>query len=175
MSQENLTSSIRGKIIPAILLANLPPLIFSFMNLNYNTLFTCMLPTKEWRGFAHKRQTLQVSSPLNQQRSTYWLQLPYTYSVPPMLASSIFQWLVSLSFFLVRIAMISDRDTSLGSGGDDNVVAVTENVTMTCGHSIIAIITGMIFGATLNIMVLLNRCKADMPLAAYSSAAISAA
>lgn len=55
-----------------------------------------------------------------------------------MLASSFFHWLISLSFLLVRIVMMNDRDTNLGGGGDDDDLG-SESVTVTCEHSIIAI------------------------------------
>ena len=39
---------VSGKLIPAILLANLSQALFSFLYLTYNVLFTSMLLAEEW-------------------------------------------------------------------------------------------------------------------------------
>lgn len=51
--------------------------------------FTSMLTAAEWAQFAVTRKALRVSRPRRGQRSTYWLQLPWKYSLP-LLAVSIF-------------------------------------------------------------------------------------
>ena len=90
-------------ILQTILLANLPQTILSFLYLTYNSLFTCMLQGHEWSLFSHHHRTLRVTSPRPGQRSTYWLQLPYTYAIPLMTLSSLLHWLTSQSIFLVRV------------------------------------------------------------------------
>lgn len=44
---------LSGKLIPLILLVNLPQVLLSFLYLTYNGLFTSMLLAKEWSEFAH--------------------------------------------------------------------------------------------------------------------------
>ena len=51
----------------------------------------------------HKMGPLQMHEIIGQQRSTYYLQLPYVYSVPLTIASGTLHWLISESIFLVRI------------------------------------------------------------------------
>ena len=146
---------------PMILLANLPQTIVSFLYLTYNALFTCMLVAKEWNQFAHKRKTLRVSDPVKGQRSTYWLQLPYTYSIPLLIMSSLLHWIVSQTLFFVRIKEVG-----------------TEKVIVSCGYSPIAIITVIPIGVILLLVVVLigfRRYEKGIPLAGSSSAAISAA
>lgn len=59
--------------------------------------------SREWAQFASTRRTLRVSKPQGQQRSTYWLQLPYRYSVPLMGAMVLLHWLMSRGLFLASI------------------------------------------------------------------------
>ena len=87
----------------AILTANLPQTILSFLYLTYNSLFTCMLSGHEWSLFSHHHRTLRVTSPRPGQRSTYWLQIPYTYAIPLMTLSGLLHWLTSQSIFLAKV------------------------------------------------------------------------
>jgi hypothetical protein len=87
----------------SVLFANLPQIILSFVYLSYNALVTCMLLASEYSGYEVHRKTLRVTTPCGQQRSTYWLQLPYTYGIPVMATSATLHWLISQSIFLVRV------------------------------------------------------------------------
>lgn len=62
ISQQSLMSFIPGKIIPTIILANLPQFIFSLMYLNYNALFTCLLLAREGSGFAQTPKPSSIPS-----------------------------------------------------------------------------------------------------------------
>ncbi|KAF2175728.1 hypothetical protein K469DRAFT_743214 [Zopfia rhizophila CBS 207.26] len=87
-----------------VLLANLAQPILSFLYFSYNGLFTCMLLGYEWSQYAHRRKGLRVSrAPSGEQRSTYFLQLPYRFALPLMVLSGVLHWLVSQSIFLVSI------------------------------------------------------------------------
>jgi hypothetical protein len=70
-----------SNLLGLVLLANLPQGILSFVYLTYNALFTCMISAHEWARFADKKVPLRVTSPVGQQKSTYYLQLPYYYSL----------------------------------------------------------------------------------------------
>ena len=150
-----------------ILISNSPQLILSFLYLTYNGLFTSMLLAKEWSGFAHHRKTLRITSPKDQQRSTYWLQLPYRYSIPLSVTSSLLHWLVSQSIFLARVTVLDP------TGAEDTSQSIS-----TCGYSNIAIIFVISFGSILPLIAIVygfRRYPSGMPLAASCSAAISAA
>lgn len=102
-------SRLADGFLPLIVLTNLPQALLSFIYLTYNVLITCMLLGEEWAKFAYTRKTLPVTCPVGKQRSTFWLQLPYSYGIPPLVMSMVLHWLVSLSFFVVRITV---RDLS---------------------------------------------------------------
>ena len=150
-----------GGFISVALLANLPQTFVSFLYLTYNTLLTCMLAGKEWDGFARKRQTLRVTNPVGNQQSTYWLQLPYKYSIPLLMASAGLHWLMSQTIFFVRIE-----------------APESERVLLACGYSPIAIITILPVGVILASAIVWNgfrRYGKGMLPDGTSSAVISAA
>ena len=98
-AQSTVTMGMQGKgaetVIANTLLANLPQLILSFLYFLYNSLFTQMLLADEWNRYAHERKGLRVTSPVRQQRSTYYLHLPYKYGIPLLVMSGLLHWLVS--------------------------------------------------------------------------------
>ena len=153
-------------LVGNILLANCAQVILSVLYLSYNSIFTCQLLSREWTGYTTKRKPLRVTSPTGRQRSTYFLQLPYTYSLPLMAFSGILHWLVSQSIFLAKVNYYDENDN------------ITRRVIDTCGYSCIAIITVLFAGSLLLTLGFANgfrRYPPGIPLAATCSVAISAA
>jgi hypothetical protein len=153
--------------ISAVLIANLPQPILSFIYLFVNALLTSMLLSREWAAFAHTRKPLRVSSPQGKQRSTYFLQLPYRYAIPLMVLSGLLHWLVSQSIFVAAIN-VNDR-----AGNLDPSLSVS-----TCGYSVFAMaFTLMVGGALFAVAVGLGyrRNMAGMSAVGTCSVAIGAA
>ncbi|RDW67478.1 uncharacterized protein DSM5745_09344 [Aspergillus mulundensis] len=156
-----------GAMIAIILLSNTPQLLISLTYFMYNNILSSMLLAAEYDDYAAERKPLRVSWPRGAQRSTYYLSLPYRYSVPLQVSSALLHWLVSQSLFFVRIVSYNSRGEPYSS--ED---------TITCGYSPQAIIYAMILGGVLvgaALVLGLRRFKSRMLLAAYCSAAISAA
>ena len=154
-------------LVFTVLISNSLQLLLSTLYLGYNSLFTSMYLIQEWNSYATKRRPLRVTSATGAQRSTYWLQLPYKYSIPLLIASATLHWLVSQSIFLARVIAV-DAD-----GSEDVVDSIS-----TCGYSNIALIFVLGLGSLLVIVVLLLgfwRFQVEMPIAGSCSAAISAA
>ncbi|KAF4434140.1 hypothetical protein FACUT_7992 [Fusarium acutatum] len=149
------------RLIANVLMANLPQLIFSFLYFQYNSVFTCMAAAEEWSGYGNKRRSLRISSnPKGDQRSRYFLQLPFRYSVPLLLASILMHWMLSQSIFIAAVEQSGIWKL------------------FTCGYSPIAIIFVVItaiFMAAAVIITALRRLPTAMPLAASCSLAIAAA
>jgi hypothetical protein len=61
-----------------------------------------MASIAEWNGLATSRKGLRVTKPFGEQRSTYFLQLPYKWALPLMIISGCLHWLLSQTFFLIR-------------------------------------------------------------------------
>lgn len=161
--------------IAKVVLANTPQLIFSLLYFYYNALLTAMLMGYEWVSYAHKRKGLQVSrKPKGAQRCTYFLQLPYRFSIPLLMLSATLHWLVSQSLFLMSIDFY-DASGRPGDGrGEDSEFFGYQTV----AYSPLAIISLMVLGG---IMVgIIVACgylpyKRGMPVAGSNSMAISAA
>ena len=149
------------RLIANILLANLPQLIFSFLYFQYNSIFTCMATAAEWSGYNNNRRPLRVSSnPKGHQKSRYFLQLPYRYSVPLLLVSILMHWMISQSIFTVAIEQ-------------SGVWRL-----FTCGYSPIAIVFVIITAGLMAAAVIITafrRLPTTMPVAASCSLAIAAA
>jgi hypothetical protein len=155
----------------SILLANTPQLVISLAYFCYNGLITCMLSAAEYSSYGVQRKPLRVTNPVGLQRSTYWLSIPFRYSVPFLIAFALLHWFVSQSIFyvlVIRYNVTSSSTYSIENGATIN----------TCGYSPIAIIFAIGLGSlmVLTLPILgLRRFKSNIPVAGSCSAAISAA
>ena len=95
-----------------ILVANTPQFLLSITYLLFNSLLTIMLAEKEWHTFGPSTKPksvprsgamLRVSPPRGNQRSTFFLSLPYKYALPLLAVSSVLQWLVSQGLFYAEV------------------------------------------------------------------------
>ncbi|KAK2782992.1 hypothetical protein FQN53_009405 [Emmonsiellopsis sp. PD_33] len=154
-------------VAQALIVANTPQLILSIAYFFYNSLLTSMLLTAEYESYARNRNPLRVSWPEGIQRSTYYLTLPYWYSVPLLIASAFLHWLVSQSIFYTEIRTFDIQGQMDPSGR-----------TITCGFSPIAVIFALGLGIVMIVFVLglgMIPFRSRMPLAGNCSVAISAA
>ncbi|KAF2019264.1 hypothetical protein BU24DRAFT_489262 [Aaosphaeria arxii CBS 175.79] len=177
---------VRGTLTNVVM-ANSAQLILSALYFSYNGLFTFMLLGREWSQFAHERKGLRLShAKSNAQRSTYFLQLPYRYSLPLMAMSVILHWLVSQSIFLVAVDEYQfDLRDANGNLYDvkhfDSAQAAFKGVYTTCGYSPIAIIATLFLGCFMVIlgvgagfipykpgMVTVGSCSAAMSAACHA-------
>ncbi|KAF2818378.1 hypothetical protein CC86DRAFT_472899 [Ophiobolus disseminans] len=147
-------------------LANMPQLFLSFAFLNINTICTSMAFEQEWNGLATSRKYLRVTKPVGLQRSTYFLQLPYRWSLPLITIGGVLHWLLSQAFFLVRIDFYNRKGEK------------TQDSKSACGFSVLCLTIFMAFALLLLIVVgVIGFWKRPMsiPVAGSCSLAISAA
>ncbi|PYI03206.1 hypothetical protein BO78DRAFT_410014 [Aspergillus sclerotiicarbonarius CBS 121057] len=154
-------------VISMALLANCPQIVISVGYFLYNNLLTHMLLAAEYDDYATQRKSLRVSWPEGSQRATYYLSLPYRYSVPLMVALMLLHWLVSSSLFYVEIIPF---DTQGNASYANQVIA--------CGYAPIAIVFAVILGVVMTSTIFglsMRWFDSRMPIASSCSAAISAA
>lgn len=157
-------------IVGGTILANVPQAALSYFYLLFNTIITSMLVGAEWTRFFINRKRLRVSSPVGQQRSTYWLQVPFKYSLPLTCLSGLFHWSASQSLFLVSINVFSGYPRTLHKNSNQNI--------STCGYSPLAIMLTTLIGSIIvlgGVGLSYHHYPAGMPLAGTCSASISAA
>lgn len=150
----------------SVLLANLPQLILSLLYMSYNGLYTCMHLAHEYSGFAKHRKPLRVTTPRGKQRTTYWLQLPYKYSIPLIVASAALHWLVSQSLFLVRISFWSNGEEMVGHSSS------------AVGYSCAPIVCVLVLGGCMTLVAIgvgLRHLDGRMPVAGSCSIVLAAA
>lgn len=126
-----------------------------------------MAGAAEWNSLATTRKGLRVTRPRGQQRDTYFLQLPYKWSLPLTAASGGLHWLLSQSVFLVRIDTYNHR-------GD----LIANRSTSACGFSGTSwMAMSVSFLLLVGVVGLIGRkkIKVRIPFAASSSLVISAA
>ena len=149
-----------------VILANAPQAVLSYLYLAFNALYTNMFVAKEWSTYLNERKPLRVTSPLGEQRGTYYLNVPFRYAIPMTVMSGLFHWLTSQSIFLIQIS-----ETNHIKRSDTTQIS-------TCGFSPMAIILATLVGSTMAISgIIIGRLKylAGIPLVGSCSAAISAA
>lgn len=163
--QGNNLLKFETSLLGGVLLANTPQALLSYMYLAFNALYTTMFISAEWASYSVRRKPLRVTQPVGQQRSTYWLGVPYRYAIPVTIVSGLFHWLASQSLFKVQISVTDMRTRE-----------VIDQIS-TCGYSPVAIILTMVVAAVLaggGIGIGAIRFPSGIPLAASNSAAISA-
>ena len=152
-------------LLSSTLLANAPQLILSLLYFAYNAIFTCEHVGEEWSKFGHRRQPLRVTTPHGDQRSTYWLSLPYRYGIPLAVIAVLLHWLFSRAIFLVNIQFTDAMDSST-------------TAVFRCGWSPSAIILSIIVAGLVvvgGLLFGLRRYAVGPPLVGSCSAAIVAA
>ncbi|KAF9061623.1 hypothetical protein BDP27DRAFT_1485813 [Rhodocollybia butyracea] len=121
----------------------------------------------EWSSYARTRKPLRVSDPHGDQRSTYFLNIPFRFGIPLMVYSALLHWLLSQSIFVVAVTF-----------WDGDLIDTSNSIT-TCGYSPAAMILTAIAGGSLILSSLVVGCfkhlKSDMPLVGSCSKAIAAA
>lgn len=150
-----------------VILVNIPQLILSFLYYTCNGLLTAMHSAEEWGRFATHRKALRVSNPEHGQRSTYWLNLPWSYSIPLIIGSSLLHFIVSRSLYLVKINVL---------GPDGRLQP--ENSYSACGYSTLMILITLIFLVLMAVVIIglsFRSLNAPIPLVGTSSLAVSAA
>ncbi|KAF3033637.1 hypothetical protein E8E12_004523 [Didymella heteroderae] len=151
-------------------LANMPQVLLSVCYMSLNSFCTAMASAKEWNNLALSRNGLRVSEPRGQQRSTYFLQLPYRWAMPLIALSTALHWLLSQTFFLVRIDVFNARGNLITKGNEASRSA--------CGVSVSSFIVFFVVFLSLciGIRVLASRkFVTGLPQAASNSLVISAA
>ncbi|GKZ80632.1 hypothetical protein AnigIFM56816_004858 [Aspergillus niger] len=150
------------------LLANTPQFLVSLLYFLFNDSLTRMLHAADYNSYAVSRRPLRVSFPQGEQRSTFYLSIPYRYCLPLLLTFTLIHWFISEGIFYVQILPYDLAGKPLSS-----------SVLMTCGISTIPLEVAMFLSiATLLGIWLLSarRFKCDsMPFAIGCSVAISAA
>jgi hypothetical protein len=148
-------------------LANMPQLLLSFAYFNVNTICTSLAGAKEWNSLATSRKHLRVTNPVDQQRSTYFLQLPYRWSLPLVATGGFLHWALSQTFFLVRIDFFN-------RAGGKNLNASKS----ACGFSTLSFVVFVTVGMALLLVIGVvgfRKMPTHMPVAGSCSLAISAA
>ncbi|KAJ5647461.1 hypothetical protein N7490_003833 [Penicillium lividum] len=152
-----------------IVLANTPQMMLTVCYYCFNNLVTDMLAAAEYSSYGTTRKPLRVSRPVkgSKQKSTYWLSIPYQYSVPMIFLHMLLHWLVSQSLFYVLVI-------PYGIGGSSDVGFEVSSL----GYSAMPIFLAILVASFLVFLMILlgfKRLKSNMPLAGSCSAAISAA
>ncbi|KAF1974111.1 hypothetical protein BU23DRAFT_462453 [Bimuria novae-zelandiae CBS 107.79] len=148
-------------------LVNLPQLVLSLCYLALNTICTSIASAQEWNNLGKTRKGLRVTRPEASQRSTYFLQLPYKWATPLLLTSGILHWLLSQSFFLVRIDVL-DRKGAI----------VEESSQSACGYSRLSLLIFFVVAFLLVCaigLIATRSLEQKVPFAASCSLVISAA
>ena len=127
----------------AVLFANLPQLVLSFVYLSYNALITCMLLANEYSQYEVRRKTLRVTTPYDQQRSTYWLQVPFAYGIPLIVLSATLHWLISQAVFLVRVEDYKDGTLYGSSSSAVGLSPAPMMVVILLGTCLVAVAVGL--------------------------------
>ncbi|OAL28642.1 hypothetical protein AYO22_02836 [Fonsecaea multimorphosa] len=167
----NLAGSGNTSIAIPTLIANAPQALFSFLYVCYNSLFTVMFLARELMRFSvtsgRGRKYLRVSEAKGEQKSTYFLNLPFKYGLPLLVGSGLLHWLVSQSVFLANIAIIPR----------DGTVPMQDEIT-TVAYSPIGMLFLLCLGFVLLVFLLataVRKLPFGMPLIGSNSMAISAA
>ena len=143
-----------------------------------------MLVADEWNGFVKKPKTLRLSSPRGIQRSSYFLSLPYRYSLPLMFASVTMHWLISQSVFVIQSIGVVYGTSFYRSPVYDSSLVGWSSIAMVYSLVVgLAMLVALIAIGSLNKYRPLERDKSQgtaaqsytMPLVCSCSAAISAA
>ncbi|KAJ5094633.1 hypothetical protein N7456_010494 [Penicillium angulare] len=152
-----------------VVVANTPQLLVTMCYYCYNAVLSSMLAASEFDSYAKKRKALRVHWPVkgSEQRTTYWLSVPYRYCVPVLALYMVLHWLISQAIFYLSLIPYTPFD-QVAEGESINAVGFTSS------YVFLALLVGIIM-VTIPCSLAWRKFKSNMPLAGSCSAAISAA
>ncbi|KAF2846144.1 hypothetical protein T440DRAFT_542799 [Plenodomus tracheiphilus IPT5] len=162
------TMSTNNSILFNAWIVNLPQVILSFCYLGLNNICTFLASVEVWNNLALSRKGLRVTKPMAEQRSTYFLQLPFRWSVPLIVTSGVLHWLLSQTFFQMRVDVF-ERDSDTRNADKSKSVA---------GYSSLSLLVFFIVALALVVAVgwvAQQYVQQRLPMAASCSLDISAA
>ncbi|KAL2120318.1 hypothetical protein VTJ04DRAFT_4344 [Mycothermus thermophilus] len=174
-------SSSSATLLRNVVIANAPQIFASMIYFTYNSLVTSLSLAAEWGRFAVKRKAPRIAGtvPVGQQRGSYFLQLPFRYSIPLIVTSGVLHWLLSQTLFVVLIEVYRqwlELDPRTGEPYVAPAVRVFDVSKL--GWSPIGAVIVMVLGAAMVVVLIGAACwplRSNMPVAGSCSAAISAA
>ncbi|KAH7386855.1 hypothetical protein DE146DRAFT_791945 [Phaeosphaeria sp. MPI-PUGE-AT-0046c] len=155
--------------LSTMILTSLPQLAVAAIYLSLNHQLTLMIQLRDWTSLAWCRQGLRVSDPESDsdQISTWWLSLPYHYSVPLLITSFLMGWLLSQTIFIVRYDLY-----------DDVFEKVVDPGRYSIGFSVVALVCSIVVGLLIlgtSVAVGFCKCPPGLPLGPSNSLNIAAA
>lgn len=150
-----------------VVFANSPQLLISLLYLSSNRILTTMLTAHECGKFAGERRALRVSKPRGDQRSTFWLQLPYRYILPLMATTAVLHWLMSRSLYFVDVEGYNDPSHPPGW-----------RVAFAAGYSVLGISITLFIAVGICLALVALACRSlnpGIPVMSSCSLALSAA
>lgn len=136
----------------------------------YNSVLSCMLVALEWSNYSIHKKSLRVSNPTGAQRGSYFLTVPYRYGIPLLGVSSLLQWLVSQSIFLIQTVNYDPTRTNTVASGSNRIGFSPIGIIAAYGLTWLAFLTLILLAF---VKVYPQGDKA-MPMVSTCSAAISA-
>lgn len=165
-----------GTILAAFIITNIPQVLISYIYLGLNNMLTTMLVMAEWCSYTAASEDspkgLRVSSPLpqTQQRSTYFLSLPYRWSIPMSITVTIIHWLVLQGLLFLQF----DVHTS---GWEEPSTVNSTSYIFVAKATVWFVIVPVLFASLFALFCLgfFKKYAPHMPLAGCCSASIAAA
>lgn len=156
-------------MLETIVLANIPQLFITITYYCYNSVLTSMLASAEYTSYGVTRKPLRVTWPVkdSQQRSTYWLSVPYQYGIPFQITYMILHWLVSQSVYYIQIIPYNMLE-------HPDYARKASSIILSPLPMFLALLVVTVMLCAL-VALAFRRFKSVMPLAGTCSAAISAA
>lgn len=98
-------------IVPNLITANIPQLVFSLLYMAYNDVLSKMLMGHEFDKYTRRRMPLRVSEqPRGLQRGTRYFSLPTRWALSLMALGALLHWLASQALFAVRVDGVDNNN-----------------------------------------------------------------
>ena len=162
--------------VPALfILVNIPQTLVSYFYFGVSNILSTMLAMEEWCGYSAGSKKgakgLRVSSPVpdTEQRSTYFLSVPYKWSIPTTITMAVIHWLVSEAFVFAQVDVHSDNPNA-SSPIDSLTYAIIGGQALSASLYIAIAGVAIMFG-----IAFFMKYPASIPLAGCCSSSIAAA
>jgi hypothetical protein len=158
---------VPNSMLPSVVIANTPQLAVTISYYCYNAVLTSMLAASEYSSYGATSKALRVTWPVkgSQQRSTYWLSIPYKYGVPILVLYMVLHWLISQSLYYLLLVTY-------------NAANEPQSTVSSLGYSVGPIFLSILVGSIMVLVLIVlafRKFRSIIPVTGSTSVAISAA